>query len=150
MTIINGKDLGSFSLYGHDGINYQFPQSLSKEGYTVFYFYPQDDTPGCTKQATSFRDSLEDLKKYKVEVYGVSKDSVESHKKFHDKYNLNFTLLSDPDGILYNLCEIQGRDLVFVESNGKVASKWMGVSPSRSVEDCLDTVRDYHNFIYDL
>jgi len=61
----------------------------------VLYFYPKDDTPGCTGEACSFRDSMDILRKRGVVVLGVSVDSEESHKKFASKYNLNFTLLSD-------------------------------------------------------
>jgi len=64
----------------------------------LLYFYPKDDTPGCTKEACGFRDDLEDLKKANVEVIGVSFDSGESHQKFISKYSLNFPLLADTDG----------------------------------------------------
>lgn len=64
--------------------------------YTLIYFYPKDETPGCTIEACSFRDSFEDIKKLGAGVIGISKDSVKSHLKFKDKHNLNFTLLSDP------------------------------------------------------
>ena len=61
----------------------------------VLYFYPQDDTPGCTKEACSFRDNLPRLEGLDAVVLGISKDSLASHKRFIDKYSLNFTLLSD-------------------------------------------------------
>src|SRR5690349_9514080 len=64
---------------------------------TVLYFYPKDDTPGCTTQACDFRDNLVQLGGIGVQVYGISPDSVESHKKFRDKYGLTFPLLADPD-----------------------------------------------------
>jgi peroxiredoxin Q/BCP len=64
----------------------------------VLYFYPKDDTPGCTKEACSFRDEYELIKEAGAEVVGVSKDSPKSHKKFAEKYKLNFTLLSDESG----------------------------------------------------
>ena len=64
----------------------------------VLYFYPKDDTPGCTKEACGFRDRIADLKKDNVEVIGVSFDNAESHQKFIAKHNLNFTLLADTDG----------------------------------------------------
>lgn len=64
----------------------------------LLYFYPKDETPGCTKQACGLRDRMGDLKKDKVEVVGVSFDSSESHQKFIAKHNLNFTLLADTDG----------------------------------------------------
>ncbi len=65
--------------------------------WVILYFYPKDDTPGCTKEACSFRDSIEKFKERGVVILGVSKDSVASHKKFADKYHLNFILLSDED-----------------------------------------------------
>lgn len=64
----------------------------------LLYFYPKDDTPGCTKEACGFRDSLGDLKKDGVEVVGVSFDNEESHQQFIEKHNLNFPLLADTDG----------------------------------------------------
>lgn len=62
---------------------------------TVVYFYPKDDTPGCTAQACSLRDSMEELKEYGIEVLGVSADSIQAHLKFVTKYNLPYTLISD-------------------------------------------------------
>ena len=66
--------------------------------HVIVYFYPKDDTPGCTKEACGFRDRIGDLKKENVEVVGVSFDSSDSHQKFIVKHNLNFTLLADTDG----------------------------------------------------
>jgi thioredoxin-dependent peroxiredoxin len=71
----------------------------------VIYFYPKDDTPGCTKEACSFRDSYSDFKKAGVEIIGISPDSEKSHTKFTEKYDLPFTLLSDPD---HQVCEAFG------------------------------------------
>lgn len=68
-----------------------------KGKWIVLYFYPKDDTPGCTKEACNFRDSMEVYNNRDVVVIGVSKDTVESHKKFSDKYKLNFPILSDPE-----------------------------------------------------
>jgi peroxiredoxin Q/BCP len=68
----------------------------------LLYFYPKDFTGGCTKEACGFRDRMGELKTNNVEVIGVSFDSAESHKKFIEKYNLNFTLLADPDGKIIN------------------------------------------------
>ncbi len=62
----------------------------------LVYFYPKDDTPGCTKEACAFRDMSNEFAKRGIHVFGISKDSVASHKKFAKKYNLSFTLLSDP------------------------------------------------------
>ncbi len=66
------------------------------EKWLLLYFYPKDDTPGCTKEACAITDVYKDFKRQGVAVLGVSKDSVKSHKKFADKYSLPFTLLSDP------------------------------------------------------
>ena len=71
----------------------------------VLYFYPKDDTPGCTTEACGFRDALPDFKKLKAQVIGVSKDSVARHDKFKAKYELNFPLASDEDG---KVCEKYG------------------------------------------
>ncbi len=68
-----------------------------KGSWVVLYFYPKDDTPGCTKEACSFRDNFHTLEKMGVSILGVSRDSVASHQKFADKYKLNFPILSDPD-----------------------------------------------------
>src|ERR687894_630747 len=64
---------------------------------TVLYFYPKDDTPGCTKEACAFRDRMGDYEGAGIQVYGVSLDSPESHRRFREKYNLNFSLVTDLD-----------------------------------------------------
>lgn len=71
----------------------------------VLYFYPKDDTPGCTKEACSFRDDYSDYEKAGVVILGVSPDSPKSHAKFKEKYNLPFTLLADED---HRVCELYG------------------------------------------
>ena len=82
-----------FSLPDQDGITHTLTQYKGK--WVILYFYPKDDTPGCTKEACNFRDSTAEFQKLDVVILGVSKDSVSSHKKFADKYHLNFPLLSD-------------------------------------------------------
>jgi len=77
----------------------EFRRLIDSRGYwTVLYFYPKDDTPGCTKEACAFRDGIEMLRRMEVDLLGVSTDSVESHAAFARKYDLPFPLLSDPDG----------------------------------------------------
>lgn len=75
------------------------PFTLSKYGNqkVLLYFYPKDNTSGCTKQACSYRDSMNQFEKLNIKVVGISKDSIESHKKFIEQNELNFTLLSDPE-----------------------------------------------------
>lgn len=69
-----------------------------EEGPIILYFYPKDFTPGCTKEACSFRDSFEDFKQLDVKVIGISRDSIERHRSFKKKHNLPFELLADTDG----------------------------------------------------
>ena len=87
--LIQGQD--------QDGKTWKLAEVVGKK-VVLLYFYPKDDTPGCTKEACGFRDRMADLKKDKVEVIGVSFDSSASHQKFIAKFNLNFPLLADTDG----------------------------------------------------
>jgi peroxiredoxin Q/BCP len=87
--LVQGKD--------QNGNEWKLSDVVGKK-VVLLYFYPKDDTPGCTKEACGFRDRIADLKKDNVEVVGVSFDSSESHQKFISKYNLNFPLLADTDG----------------------------------------------------
>ena len=82
-----------FSLPDQDGKAHKLSDYKGK--WVVLYFYPRDDTPGCTREACGFRDYAKQYKAKNAVILGVSKDSVESHKKFAEKYHLNFTLLSD-------------------------------------------------------
>lgn len=79
-----------------------------KGKWTVLYFYPKDDTPGCTKQACAFRDSIDIIRKKEAEVYGVSQDDKASHEKFVKKYKLNFPLLADPEGKISKAYGVSG------------------------------------------
>ncbi len=81
----------------HDGKTWKLADAAGKTN-VLLYFYPKDDTPGCTKEACGLRDRMGDLQKSDVEVIGVSFDSAESHQKFIAKHNLNFTLLTDTEG----------------------------------------------------
>jgi peroxiredoxin Q/BCP len=87
--LVEGKD--------QNGTTWKLADEVGKK-VVLLYFYPKDDTPGCTTEACGFRDRIEDLKKENVEVVGVSFDSTESHQKFILHHNLNFTLLADTDG----------------------------------------------------
>lgn len=94
MANLEGKKAPAFNLEGNDGKEHSLEEYKGKT--VVLYFYPKDDTPGCTKEACGFRDLGAALKKSNAVVLGVSKDGIESHKKFATKYKLPFTLLSDP------------------------------------------------------
>jgi peroxiredoxin Q/BCP len=88
-----GKKAPSFSLMDSNGVNVSLKDFIGRK--VVLYFYPKDDTPGCTKEACDFRDFFPDFKKKQITVIGISPDSKESHKKFVQKFNLPFILLSD-------------------------------------------------------
>jgi peroxiredoxin Q/BCP len=92
-----GEKAPSIEGTDQDGKAWKLSDYAGKKAVLV-YFYPKDDTPGCTKQACGLRDRMGELKSANVEVVGVSFDSAESHRKFIEKHNLNFTLLADPEG----------------------------------------------------
>ncbi len=93
MMISEGKKAPAVSLKDQDGKKVSLNDFKGKN--IVLYFYPKDNTSGCTKEACNFRDDFPDFKKLKAVILGISPDSVESHKKFSDKYELPFSLLSD-------------------------------------------------------
>jgi len=89
-----------FSLLGLDGKNHSLKDFKGK--WVILYFYPADDTPGCTTEACSLRDARDTLAEIGAEIIGVSKDDPNSHEKFKAKYSLNFLLLTDPDAVTIN------------------------------------------------
>lgn len=91
-----GTLLPTFKLQDENG-NWVDSQELKGKSYLVVYFYPKDDTPGCTKEACSFRDNYDEFEEYNARIIGISSDDVASHKKFKTKHNLPYTLLADVD-----------------------------------------------------
>lgn len=106
MALQVGTQAPEFNLSDQNEMNHNITQYQGK--WVVVYFYPKDDTPGCTKEACSFRDQFEALKEQGVVVLGISKDTTASHKKFVDKYHLNFTLLSDAETTVIKAYEAWG------------------------------------------
>lgn len=102
-----GDQIISFELPDQDGKMFKLNNVIG-ENNLVIYFYPKDDTPGCTKEACSFRDSLKEFDNLDAKVIGISADSVESHKAFSEKYNLDFTLLSDTKRKVRRLFKVPG------------------------------------------
>ncbi len=102
-----GDKVPSFRLMNQLGEPFNMDDYIGKKA-MVIYFYPKDDTPGCTKEACSFRDSYEKFTDKSIEVIGISSDDVLSHKNFADKYNLPFTLLADTDNEVRNLFGVKG------------------------------------------
>lgn len=121
----------------------------------VLYFYPKDDTPGCTKEACSFRDAFSDFRKRGIEVLGVSTDSEASHKKFTAKYKLPFTLLADTDHAVADAYGVYGekkfmgrtylgvrRVTFLIDEKGKVKKVFEKVKPDEHAQEVLDAFAD--------
>lgn len=121
-----------------------------KDQTIVLYFYPKDDTPGCTTQACSYRDFAGEFVKRGVKVIGISKDDVKSHKKFQEKYELNFTILADPETIVvqrYGVWKeksMYGKKYMgvartnFVVEKGLIKAIFENVDPKNDVETVLN------------
>lgn len=121
----------------------------------VLYFYPKDDTPGCTQESCDFRDNMAALKRLKVQVIGISKDSVKKHDKFKEKFELNFPLASDEDS---DTCEKYGvwaeksmygkkymgieRSTFLIGADGKIAHLWRKVSVTDHVTEVLKALKE--------
>ena len=112
---------------------------------SVLYFYPKDDTPGCTKEACAFRDRMDDYGQAGIRVYGVSLDSPESHRQFREKHNLNFPLLTDEDGrasealgVLRENREVANRVTFLLAPDGRIAKVYPDVSPETHADEILE------------
>jgi peroxiredoxin Q/BCP len=147
-----GKKAPAFNLESSDGGKVKLGDLAGK--IVVLYFYPRDNTPGCTIEAEGFRDAVPALKKLGAVVLGVSKDSIASHCKFRDKYKLNFPLLSDAEGktleaygawgdkVMYGK-KMKGiiRSTVIIGKDGKVAQHWPKVSVKGHVDEVVAAVK---------
>ena len=133
MAIEEGKAAPAFTLKDQDGNKVSLSGFKGKQA-VVVYFYPKDDTPGCTKEACGFNEALPDFGKAKAEVIGISRDSVASHDKFAGKYKLRFRLASDEDG---KACEAYG---TWVEKS-MYGRKYMGIERATFLVDAKGVVR---------
>ncbi len=120
--------------------------------WVVLYFYPKDDTPGCTKEACSFRDDLKQLEKLGAQIIGVSVDDSDSHAKFASKYHLPFPLLADQDakvaesyGAVNNLLiiKIAKRYTFLIDPSGKIAEIYLDVNTSRHSQEIIDDLKKF-------
>lgn len=122
-----GSTIPSFTLYDQNGNEFDISKRIGKKN-LVIYFYPKDDSPGCTAEACSFRDQFEDFKDADAEIIGISGQSIDSHKEFEQKYHLNYILLSDRGNVVRKLFGvptnffglIPGRVTYIVNKEGKV------------------------------
>ncbi len=115
----------------------------------VLYFYPQDETPGCTAEACMFRDGRNDLVAAGAEVVGISSDDEASHKKFADNHSLNFTILADPErnvikayGAYDDAADRTLRNTLLIDPQGKIVKTYESVSPAGHVQQILDDLHD--------
>jgi len=122
----NGRKAPEFDLPDQDGRRHTL-KSLLADGPLILYFYPADFTPGCTKEACSFRDLHQDLLKARLRVVGVSPQDVESHRRFADQHGLNFPLLADPDKAVVKAYDLNGplgigvrRGTYLISRDGKI------------------------------
>jgi thioredoxin-dependent peroxiredoxin len=150
-AIKEGAKAPAFKLLAADGSKVSLADLKGQT--VVLYFYPKDDTPGCTLEAQAFRDALPRFKRKKAVVLGVSRDSTESHCRFRDKYQLNFPLLSDPEGKVIEAYGAWGeknmygkksmgiiRTTVIIDAEGKVAKVFPRVKVAGHAEAVLDAL----------
>ena len=152
MAVIEpGKKAPAFSLNDQDGKTHRLSDYVGRP--VVLYFYPKDDTPGCTKEACAFRDNLPRFKSSKAAIFGVSILDEASKARFADKYNLNFPLLADEDhGVaekygVWQKKSLYGRSFMgnvrttyLVDQNGRVAKRWDSVKVDGHAEAVLEAV----------
>ena len=152
MTLAIGDKAPDFTLQDENENNITLSKLHGKK--VVLYFYPKDNTPGCTKEACDFRDSFNQFKKHGVEVFGISKDSAKAHTKFKEKYELPFSLLVDNNA---DVCEAYGvinkkslfgktflgiqRSTFLIDEKGIVRGIWRKVKVPGHVEQILNDLK---------
>ena len=149
MPIEEGKAAPAFKLKDQDGNVVSLADFKGKQN-VVLYFYPKDDTPGCTKEACSFRDGWSKFRKRGVAILGVSTDDEKSHRKFADKFSLPFPLLADPEKKIVSAYGVWGEKSMYgrkymgtnrvtylIDEKGKIAAVWPKVKPDQHAEEVL-------------
>ncbi len=149
-----GSKAPAFTLAADDGSKVKLADL--KGSVVVIYFYPADDTPGCTKEACAFRDRFAELKKLGVKIFGVSPDDVASHVKFRDKFKLNFPLLADPDHAvaekfgawreknMYGKKKMGiARSTFILDETGKIIKAWKAVKVDGHDEQVISVIKEH-------
>ena len=147
MALKVGDMLPNFKAKDTNGTVFDSANYIGKQP-VVIYFYPKDNTPGCTAQACSFRDNYQDFKDLGAEVIGISADSVTSHLKFKSKFNLPFILLSDADkklrklfGVENSLIFLPGRETFVADKNGVIMMIFNSMSSKIHIEKALQILK---------
>lgn len=145
MVLREGDSAPDFSLEGTDGKTHTLGEFKGK--YLVLYFYPKDDTPGCTVEAKGFTASLDEIRSKGAEVVGISKDGLDSHGKFCSKYGLKLLLLSDPSSTTIKAYDSHAnldifgmgtlRKTYIIDRNGRIAKIYEKVSPDGHDKEVL-------------
>ena len=143
----------TFNLNSTDGKVYSLKNSMGK--YVVFYFYPKDDTPGCTIETNDFNKLLSKFKKLECEIYGISKDDLKSHDKFRNKYNIKFDLLADEEIKVLKKYKVWGkkkfmgrefmgiiRTTFLIDKKGKIIKIWNNVKVKDHAKEVLETLKN--------
>jgi len=144
----------NFILPSTSKVNYSLKNSLGK--YVVIYFYPKDDTPGCTIETNDFNKLISKFKKLECQIYGISKDSLESHDKFRNKYKIKFDLLSDEKIKVLKKYRVWGkkkfmgrefmgiiRTTFLIDKKGKIIKNWNNVKVKDHAKEVLETLKTF-------
>lgn len=146
MALNIGDKAPDFEAETDSGEKFHLKDHLGK-GAVVLYFYPKDNTPGCTAEACSFRDNWERLTPYNVEIFGISSDDHDSHVRFKSKYNLPFTLLSDPGKKIRKLYDATGvlippRITYVIDSEGMIRHVYNSqLKPASHVDEVISALK---------
>jgi len=145
------KAVPSFSLLGTNEIKFTLNNYLGKN--VILYFYPRDSTPGCTNEGIDFTTLYPDFKKKNAEIFGISRDSINSHEKFKKKYNFPFEILSDSEEVACSLFDVikmknmygkqvQGieRSTFLIDSKGMLIKEWRGLKVPGHAEEVLNSI----------
>tara|TARA_B100001121_G_scaffold303476_1_gene317489 strand:+ start:569 stop:1024 length:456 start_codon:yes stop_codon:yes gene_type:complete len=143
----------NFTLASTNNTNYSLKDSIGK--YVILYFYPKDDTPGCTIETIDFNKLLSKFKKLDCEVYGISKDSIKSHQKFKKKYKIKFDLLADEEVKVLKKYKVWGkkkfmgrefmgtiRTTFLIDKTGKILKVWNNVKVKDHAQEVLKTLEN--------
>ncbi len=148
-----GDKAPDFSLFGADGREHSLSEYKGK--YLILYFYPKDNTPGCTIEAKEFTDHAEEIRGLGAEIVGISKDSIDSHQKFASKQKLAIQLLSDPDSKVIKAYGAYGdrgifgmgtlRQTFIISPEGKIAKIFEKVKPNGHANEVIEALKELKN-----